>query len=402
MERVKKEAKTRRTMGAAFSYMLMVVILSLVVGCTEDQRATLSSVEPPTPDDNVVEMWDSSIEAMKASKKINDETEEFSPTWVKYENGKEVSRETFHAVVPRVLRSLTNWRVESKSYSQSTQKVELLSQQEPTDTTFYAVENHMVVFNGKRVVSIWQSTVTVDGSITELNQWETIEVNDVVVTYKGKSLDLRHDATAASNEAAVNESTGAYGDVLSYTFGDNTKKCTAPGLIVLSSDPDPDPFFPKSWGKLLAVKQANTKGSSSKTSINSWSLHFEKGTLPVMVEGDSPVWAFENFEEGNTDERLNSGCYRNGVVVNTIAEDKATKMIWRLANSSTIQNQGYEGLDNWNGGKGWDDGNRVDGHYSVFNNHHSFTLDNSGKVGVLKVVDVRHNKTIGEFTYSLK
>jgi hypothetical protein len=398
MNKGKNEAKTRRTMGTAFGYMLIAVMSVIFCACESSEDGSLMSYSSnPT---TTTEMWDSSIEALSASKKINDTTEEFAPQWVKFENGKEVSRETFHAVCPRVLRALSNWRVEAKTYSQSTEVVELLSQQEK-DTTFYANENHMVVFTGKRVVSLWQSTVTVDGSVTEVNRWESIEVDDVTVSYKGKNLALGHDAAAASNESAVDES-GKYGDTLTYVFGDNTKTCVAPGQIVLASEPDPDPFFPRSWGRLLAVKQANTKSQASKTSINSWSLHFERGTLPVMVENDSPVWAFEYFEAGQTDSRLNSGCYYNGKVVNTIAEDKSATMAWLLPTGGAIASRDYQGLNAWNSGKGWDDGFKVDNHYSVHNEHHTFTLDNSGKVGVLKIRDARHNKTIGEFTYSLK
>lgn len=397
MKRINAGAWVKTVAACAFAAMSLIL-----TSCENSEDGSQMSFVPTTKTTETVEMWDTTKDALDASKKINDTTEEFAPTWVKFENGEEVSRETFHAVAPRILEVLTSWKVEASSYSQVTEKVTKVSQTSK-DTIFYSQENPQVRFEGKRVETIWESTVTVDSKIVEYNRWRTVEVNGVIVTYKGKSLDLGNDAEEASNSASVTES-GVYGDTLTYVFGDNTKTCVAPGQIVLTKpeEPEPDTFFPKEWGKLLAVKQANTKGQSSKTSINSWSLHFEKGTLPVMLEGDSPVWAFENFEEGNLDERLNSGYYVNGKVVNTIAEDKSFQMSWRTSDEVVQGNRAYEGLDKWNSGKGWDDGNKVDGHYSVHNEHHSFTLDNSGKVGVLKIRDVRHNKTVGEFTYTLK
>lgn len=96
-----------------------------------------------------------------------------------------------------------------------------------------------------------------------------------------------------------------------------------------------DTFFPKKWGKLLSVEQTSSQNKTRNDYIYTWSLHFEKGILPVTIRRDSLAPKFEtgSFQYINNEE-VNSAIYdlSNNSWFNAIATDEPDDMCWKYKN----------------------------------------------------------------------
>jgi hypothetical protein len=238
------------------------------------------------------------------------------------------------------------------------------------------------------------SVVTLAGS-SKSNTWESTEANEVKVTHRGKTYSFGTDQYSLQNAANVAsgvEKSGyteyKYSDVLNYKFGTaNSKSVAAPGLIKVEIEDNP--FFPKEWGKLLSATETVAPNETRKDYVYTWSLHFEKGTLPVVVRRGSlaPEWKFEYFSS-ETDSRFNGGYYLKATKswVNTIAGDGTDWMEWLNASSQNQGNMAYSTATAW----GWDEGHRVSGHPSVHTSRHELTVTN----GELKAKDTYLNKVM--------
>jgi hypothetical protein len=154
----------------------------------------------------------------------------------------------------------------------------------------------------------------------------------------------------------------SYSDVLRYVWGSNIKSSKAPGVIkVKVVVPEEDTFFPKEWGTLLEAKETVSNNIKHDGFVYVWSLHFEKGVLPVVVISGSevPQWHFEYFEY-TSDHTYNSGTYVDGTWINTVALDTYTQMTWSRGGKERA-NKDYLHAKSQN----WDEGRTVDGHCSV-------------------------------------
>jgi hypothetical protein len=165
------------------------------------------------------------------------------------------------------------------------------------------------------------------------------------------------------------------------------KQSTAPGLIKVEIEEDT--FFPKEWGKLLSATETVAPDENRKGYVYTWSLHFEKGTLPVVVRRGSlaPEWKFEYFSSV-VDSRYNGGYYLKATKswVNTIASDGTDWLEWLDNSNSNKGNMSYSTATAW----GWDEGHQVNGHPSVTTSRHDLTVNN----GELKARDTYLNKAM--------
>ena len=116
---------------------------------------------------------------------------------------------------------------------------------------------------------------------------------------------------------------------------------------------------------------------------NTWvyiaSIHFEKGTLPVVIRQDaSKPEVNEAYFETNTDSRLNSGTWIPswGKWINTIATDSPDLMQWDTTAGANADNMAYPTATAW----GWDYGYTVSGHPSVTTDKFSASISNDGYV----------------------
>lgn len=238
------------------------------------------------------------------------------------------------------------------------------------------------------------ANVTLAGS-SKSNTWESVEANSVSVTHKGKTFSFGTDTYTLRNAASVGNGVEngsyteyKYSDKLEYTFGAaSVKNSTAPGLIKVEIEVNT--FFPKEWGKLLSATETIAPNEERKSYVYTWSLHFEKGTLPVVVRKGSlePEWKFEYFTS-ETNERFNGGYYNKSAKawINTIASDEKAWMEWLNNSGKNEGNMAYSTATAWN----WDEGHQVSGHASVFTSRHTLTVTN----GELKAKDNYLNKAM--------
>ena len=108
-------------------------------------------------------------------------------------------------------------------------------------------------------------------------------------------------------------------------------------------------FFPEEWGKLNEVKQTVALNETNDDYLFTWSLHFDNGTLPVVVDKNAlvPNWNLTLFTS-DTNPELNGCCYKQGEWINTVASDEGDYMLWKASNGSAIRSLNYISADNMN------------------------------------------------------
>jgi len=331
----------------------------------------------------VSEGWDEA----SAEKKFTDDNLYCRVDYViHYSDGEEV-RTKFEHNFARSLVCTSNWTSIEASASQTT-----------TGATQTKVETRKSDGNWewKGVTSTIVSGVNLAGSV-QSNSWEAVEADAVFVTYRGSSFGFGNDTYnisnskgAVANGVANGDYTDyAYTDVLSYKYGTaSVKNSTAKGLIRVEIEEDP--FFPKEWGKLLAAYQTVAPNNVTRDGyVYTWSLHFEKGTMPVVIQKGStaPEWHFESFTN-ETDSRINGGYYKRatGKWVNSIASDEKDWMLWLTSNNANLGNVTYSLATSWK----WDEDHTVSGHPSVTTKRYDLKVEN----GTLYAKDTYLNKTM--------
>ena len=329
----------------------------------------------------VKEGWDES----SAKKEFTDNTMTCSVDYVTTYSDGEIVRTSFKHSFSRSLTVTSNWSSIESSNSNRTNGATLnVSKASKKDGEWsWQQENGSI-----------SSNVTLAGS-SKQNTWESVEANNVTITHRGKTYSFGTDSYTLNNAASVANGVEngsytdyKYSDKLSYKFGDsNVKSVAAPGLIKVEIEENT--FFRKEWGKLLSATETVAPNETRKDYVYTWSLHFEHGTLPVVVRKGSlaPEWNFEFFTS-ETDSRFNGGYYLKATKswVNTIAGDGTDWMEWLDANNNNKGNMAYSTATAWC----WDEGHRVNGHPSVHTSRHELTVTN----GELKAKDTYLNKVM--------
>ena len=117
---------------------------------------------------------------------------------------------------------------------------------------------------------------------------------------------------------------------------------------------------------------------------NTWmyvvSVHFENGTLPLLIrQNASAPDAIDNgLFTTSTNSKLNSAFYvkSQSKWVNAVADDDSKYMVWRDVNNNTVGMLVYSTATVW----GWDNGYQSGGHPTVFTNKYSAKLSNNKTV----------------------
>jgi hypothetical protein len=325
------------------------------------------------------------FDASSAKKEFTDNTMTCSVDYVTTYSDGEIVRTSFKHSFSRSLICTSNWTsIEANNTNRTNGATLNVSKASKSDGEWkWNQENGSI-----------SSNVTLAGS-SKSNTWESTEANNVTVTYRGKTYNFGSDSYTLNNAASVANGVEngsytdyKYSDKLSYKYGDsNVKNSTAPGLIKVEIEEDT--FFPKEWGKLLSATETVAPDENRKTYVYTWSLHFEKGTLPVVVRRGSlaPEWKFEYFTN-ETDSRFNGGYYLKATKswVNTIANDGTDWMEWLDTSNTNKGNMSYSTATAW----GWDEGHQISGHPSVHTSRHTLTVTN----GELKARDNYMNKAM--------
>ena len=291
----------------------------------------------------------------------------------KWSDGSEDS-ENISKVFARNFQVLTNWSSEEENANQNTSSasVTLKNTENKTDGDWsYARETRGI-----------STTATLNGS-SQNNGWESIDPNNIVFSRNGKTHDFGAISFSANETgASVNKKSETseltvydYTDNISVSFGSNSFASSAPGQIKVAAPWNPD----FDHGKFTGCVFTTARNEQRNTWVYIASIHFEKGTLPVVIRQDaSKPEVNEAYFETNTDSRLNSGTWIPswGKWINTIATDSPDLMQWDTTEGANADNMAYPTATAW----GWDYGYTVSGHPSVTTDKFSASISNDGYV----------------------
>lgn len=152
-------------------------------------------------------------------------------------------------------------------------------------------------------------------------------------------------------------------------------------------------FFPKTWGKLIDIKQTVGNNELHNSYVYTWSLRFSNGyVLPVVIRNDSTVaeWEFDRVEKTNV-TTFNGAYYDKAYQTwkNCTASDKPNQMVW-TRDGKEKQNKDYLIAKH----QDWDEGHLINGKPSTQTSRYRFTLQN----GELTAVDTYTNTNMGSWT----
>ena len=285
--------------------------------------------------------------------------------------------EDLSKVLPRDFKVLSNWASNEANNSQTTgaATVTLTSSQNKTDGDWSYV-------NETRNIN---TVAKLNGSSQD-NQWQSVDPNSIVFSRNGQTYNFGTLSYSATEKGAtVNQSSSddnatvySYTDNISVAYGSNSFNSTAPGKITVAKPWNPD--FPANYGKFKSVAVTASQDENHKTWLYVVSIHFENGTLPLIIRqnASTPDAIDNNMFTTSTDSRLNSAFYvkSQSKWLNAIASDEAKHMVWKDTNDTALGMLVYSTATMWD----WDDGYRTDGHPTVFTNKYSAELSNNNTV----------------------
>ncbi|MBQ9272034.1 MAG: hypothetical protein IJ218_07205 [Alphaproteobacteria bacterium] len=285
--------------------------------------------------------------------------------------------ENLSKVLPRSFRVLTNWASTEANANESTgaATVTLTNSANKTDGDWsYVSETRNI------------NTIAKLNGSSQDNKWESVDPNSIVFSRNGKSYDfgtLTYNATETGSDVKQkssnnNETVYSYTDNISVTYGSNSFNSSAPGTIKVAQPWNPD--FPASYGKFKSVAVTATQNEDRNTWVYAVSVHFDNGTLPLIIRqnASAPDPINNDSFTTSTDSRLNSAYYvkSRGTWINAIASDESKHMAWKDVNGETAGILVYSTATVW----GWDDGHRSGGHPTVFTEKYSAKLSNNNTV----------------------
>jgi len=267
---------------------------------------------------------------------------------------------------------LTDWSSDEDNANQSTSSasVSLKGSENKTDGDWSYVRETRGI-----------STKASLNASSQDNGWESVDPNNIVFSRHGKTHNFGNIAFSATETgASVNkvsedeaETVYSYTDNISVSFGNNTFASSAPGKITVAA-----PWVPDfNHGKFVKCVITTARNEQKNTWVYVASVHFEQGTLPLIIrqDGTKPE-VNEAYFENNTDDRLNSGTWIRswGKWINTIATDAPDLMEWQTSDGANADNLAYPTATAW----GWDYGHTVSGHPSVTTERFSAKISHNG------------------------
>ena len=290
----------------------------------------------------------------------------------KYSNGMEKAETASH-IFQRLFSTESNWKTVEANANQNTgsASVSLLSSDSKTDGFWSFV-------NETRSIT---TPVTLNAS-SQNNKWKSVDPNSIAYTRDGQTykfdmlnFDVQENGANVSVIADDDEATSyGYQDKVNVSFGSNTFSGFAPGTIIVNKPWTPD--FPIEWGKFVSATSTVACNENATDWVYTWSLHFEKGTLPVIVDKNaSSATINPALFEYDTNAKLNGATFVKGRWINAIASDTQYYMLWCNTNGVAQNSMIYETATMWK----WNSGKN-----SVFTNAFSFSVENDGSVLVIK------------------
>ena len=290
----------------------------------------------------------------------------------KYNDGTETS-ENVSKTFARSLTCTSNWKAYENSSKQFTHmlNVKLAGTDKKNDGAWSWNEETRNITNFADLEASTQtnSWVSVDpNAITYTRNGQTYKFD--VVEFGANDKDGEVTLTSETEEAVVYN----YAATVTVSFGNNTVSSVAPGMITVAKPWTPD--FPAEWGKFVAATSTVACNENTTDWVYTWSLHFENGTLPVVVgKNSADATIDQSLFEYDTNAKLNGAAFVKGRWINAIASDTQYYMLWCNTNGVAQNSMIYETATMWK----WNSGKN-----SVFTNAFSFSVENDGSVLVIK------------------
>ncbi len=290
----------------------------------------------------------------------------------RYNDGTEET-EKVSKTFARSLTCTSNWTAFENNSDQFTHmlNVKLAGQDKKNDGEWAWVNETRTITN---IASLASSEQT--------NSWTSVDPNSITFSRQGqtytfgeiefKAVDEEGKVTLSSDEDE--KSVFDYSAKVNVTFGSNTISSVAPGKIIVAKEIKGD--FPAEWGKFVSAVCTVSHNETKTDWVYAWSLHFENGTLPVIVGKDAAnATVDQSLFDTDTNTRFNGAGYKNGKWQNAIAQDNDHYMLWTNTNGSALNTMLYPTATMWN----WNNG-----HNTVFTSDFTFSIENNGKT--LKVM----------------
>ncbi len=284
-----------------------------------------------------------------------------------YSDGSEKS-EAQQKSFSRSLTVLTNWSAVEANANQSTSSASVSLQNTSAGKDGFWSWN-----NETRSIT---TTANLNSS-TQNNAWKSVEPNDIVFTREGKTYRFEtimfNAVEAGANVAKKSETDESavygYSDKINVMFGSNTVSSVAPGTITVAKE-NWTPDFPIEWGRFTGAKATVACNEEKKDWVHTLSLHFENGTLPVVIrKSDTTIAIDKSLFANDTNSKFNGAVYADGKWINAIAENASKYMIWRDTNNTPKDMLVYSTATMWN----WNNG-----HNTVVSQSFSFDITNDG------------------------
>lgn len=290
----------------------------------------------------------------------------------RYNDGTETS-EKVSKTLARSLKCTSNWTAYEKNCDQFTHmlNVKIAGQDKKNDGEWAWVNETRTITNIATLASSEQT-----------NSWTSVDPNSITFTREGQTyrfdnikfnaVDEEGKVTLASENDEM--SVYAYSAKVNVTFGNNTISSVAPGKIIVAKEIKGD--FPAEWGKFVSATSTLTCNESKTDWVYGWSLHFENGTLPVVV-GKTAANATidQSLFEYDTNAKFNGAVYKNNKWHNAISQDNDHYMLWTNTNGRAMNTLLYSTATIWN----WNNG-----HNTVYTSDFTFSVENGGKTLVVK------------------
>ena len=219
-------------------------------------------------------------------------------------------------------------------------------------------------------------------SSEQINSWTSVDPNSITFSREGQTYTFGEiEFNAVDEEGKVSMSSDeeeksvfAYSAKVNVTFGSNTISSVAPGTIIVAKEIKGD--FPAEWGKFVSATCTLSHNETKSDWVYAWSLHFENGTLPVIVGKDAANATIDqSLFDTDTNTRFNGAGYKNGKWQNAIAQDGDHYLLWTNTNGSVLNTLIFSTATMWK----WNHG-----HNTVFTSDFTFSIENDGKT--LKVM----------------
>lgn len=233
-------------------------------------------------------------------------------------------------------------------------------------------------------------------SSEQINSWTSVDPNSITFSREGQTYTFGEiEFNAVDEEGKVSMSSDeeeksvfAYSAKVNVTFGSNTISSVAPGTIIVAKEIKGD--FPAEWGKFVSATCTLSHNETKSDWVYAWSLHFENGTLPVIVGKDAANATIDqSLFDTDTNTRFNGAGYKNGKWQNAIAQDGDHYLLWTNTNGSVLNTLIFSTATMWK----WNHG-----HNTVFTSDFTFSIENDGKT--LKVM--KNGKEFASYRASSK